>query len=148
MVNRFFDYYFPEVAKAETRSLHIVEDLNGLPPGEYGFVESYCTDPKCDCRRVLLHVLRPEEGMVAVVSYGFDPGAPMRGPFLDPLHPRPAYGEALLKAVREVLLADPAYLARLERHYTMVKQKVAGADGPRPWWKKPKKPKRRRGWAE
>ena len=59
-----------------------------------------------------------------------------------------AWTRFLLKAVREILLADPAYLARLERHYTMVKQKIAGEDRPRPWWKKPKKPKRRRGWTE
>src|SRR5262249_693844 len=72
MPNELFVQHFPEIGKAETRSLNLADSVEGVPAGSYGFVESYCTERGCDCRRVLLQVITPETGRVAVVSYGFD----------------------------------------------------------------------------
>ena len=146
-MNEFFHKHFETIARAETRSMDLPKDSDGVPAGSYGFVESYCTEPGCDCRRVLLFVLSKEEGLVGVIGFGFDRSEPMSGPFLDPLHPHAPYAPALLQITKELVLSDPAYVARLERHYRMVKEKIArGAKGERArhWWRKPKKGKRGR----
>jgi hypothetical protein len=64
---------FPEVGARETRSVRVPQRQD-LPEGEYGFVELYCDEPGCDCRRVMIDVLRPETGwskVWATISYGW-----------------------------------------------------------------------------
>jgi len=152
MSNQLFFHHFPEVAKAETRTINLLPGRPGeLPAGAYALVESYCTDPACDCRRVLLHVLKEPEGILAVISFAFDPDDPMRGPFLDPINPQGPHAQELLRLVNDLCLRDPVYLARLERHYRMMKDTFGrpGAGGTaKPareerWWKKKRtKPRR------
>jgi hypothetical protein len=146
-----FHNHFPALAEAETRTLYLRDGSPGpdrIPDGDYSFVEAYCTDPKCDCRRVLLNVLKRDEGIVGVISFAFDPDAPMRGPFFDPLHPRPSYADEFLELMNDVVLSDPAYVARLERHYEMVKAKCGESAPPRRSGRRPKKPKRPRRWTD
>ena len=52
---------FPELGVRETRSVTATCQQD-LPDGEYGFLELYCDEPGCDCRRVMIDVLRPETG--------------------------------------------------------------------------------------
>jgi hypothetical protein len=145
MVAAPFFRHFEDVAKAETRSLHLRGGRgDGVPDDDYAFVESYCTDPGCDCRRVLLTVLARSRGPGAVISFGFDRGEPLAGPFLDPLNPQSEYAKGLLALAKELVLSDPAYVARLERHYQMVKQKFARPAAPEPWWKRKSKKRRPR----
>jgi hypothetical protein len=47
---------FPDVAARETRVLTSLYTQDGIPAGSFGFLELYCDDPACDCRRVLLQV--------------------------------------------------------------------------------------------
>lgn len=47
---------FPEIAARETRVIQVRISQRGLPTGNYGFLESYCNDPACDCRRALIQV--------------------------------------------------------------------------------------------
>jgi hypothetical protein len=117
----------PDVAAKEIRCLFVQEAApGGLPPGEYGFVEYYCADPKCDCRRVVFDVFdRIREKHMAYISFGLDPDAPLRGPFLDPMKPQSKYAKEILGWVRQAV-ADPAYVARLERHYHMFKRAIVG----------------------
>jgi hypothetical protein len=42
-------------ASLETRSVIVPEGLE-LPAGSYAFIEFFCDDPKCDCRRVIFQV--------------------------------------------------------------------------------------------
>jgi len=88
---------FPELGTRETRTVTIPPG-HELPSGEYGFMELYCDEPGCDCRRVTIKVLRPDTGWGkawATISYGWerqdfyrrwsgasDP-AEMQGPTLD-----------------------------------------------------------------
>src|SRR5438552_3138185 len=80
---------FPELGARETRSV-TVKNMPGLPDGEYGFFESYCNETGCDCRRVIILVLRPETGwrkILATISYGWESADFYRkrvGPFMDP----------------------------------------------------------------
>jgi len=122
-----FVQLFPELAMAETRTI-TTRDHPGLPDDEYALVESYCTDPSCDCRRVMLRVLpcrQARQGYLAAISFGFDRDEEMAGPFLDPLNPQSRYAEAFLTVVTRMLETDPAYVARLESHYRCVKQALA-----------------------
>lgn len=115
-----FHKYFPDMAQAECRAATVV-NRGDLPNDEYGLLESYCDDPACDCRRVMLNVAsRKQNKILATVSFGFDPNDPLRGPFLDPLNRQSEHALALLKLV-ETMLQDGQYVARLERHYGLVK---------------------------
>jgi hypothetical protein len=62
----------------------------------------------------------------ATISFGFDADDPDRGPFLDPLNKQGRHANALLDLVEDVLRADPDYVARLERHYAITKDIIAG----------------------
>jgi len=134
---------FPELGRRETRSL-LVRPGNDLPAGEYGYIEFYCDEPGCDCRRVTICVLRPETGWSkfwATISYGWegpdfytewssagsDP-VEMQGPCLDPTNPQTQYAPVLLDLFR-IVLQSPDYVERLKRHYRMFRDAVDRGDG-------------------
>jgi hypothetical protein len=134
---------FPEVGARETRSVTITNQPD-LPDGEYGFLEFYCDEPGCDCRRVIIDVLRPETGwskIWATIGYGWegldfyrqwgsaanDP-IEMKGPYLDPLNPQTKYSPALLNLFR-FLIESPDYVERLKRHYQMFRDTVEKGHG-------------------
>ncbi len=123
----------PEIAMRETRAVFL-RDYEGIPDGEYGFVELYCDDDNCDCQRVLINVLTQDgQHRAAVINYGWETpdfyvawGAgrqdakEMSGAFLDPMHPQGPHAPALLDLFRE-MLSDPEYLARFPLHYALFK---------------------------
>jgi hypothetical protein len=133
---------FPEVGARETRSV-TVTDGPDLPQGEFAFLEFYCNERGCDCRRVLIEVLRPETGwsqIWATIGYGWESldfyrkwgGAgsdplEMKGPYLDPLNPPTPYSAALLNLFR-FLLQSPDYVQRFQRHYQMFRDSVEPGD--------------------
>lgn len=132
-----FFTYFPDLAVKETR----VATLTGqpaLPDGEYGFLELYCDDPGCDCRRVIINVMEAHSGgkVWATINYGWESLAyyaawthsgqlaqSMVGATLDPLNPQTEYAPALLQ-IFKFIISDPAYVARLQRHYQLFKAKL------------------------
>jgi len=131
---------FRDLAIKETRNITIFEGHPTLPADDYGLVELYCNDENCDCRRVIFNVLSKNcDEYVAVIGYGWesadfywqwtirdDPEVvqELQGPVLNPLSPQSELAPALLELMRELVLKDPAYVARLERHYQMFKEKV------------------------
>ena len=134
---------FPELGARETRSV-TVTNRQDLPEGEYGFIELYCDEAGCDCRRVMIDVLRPETGwskIWATISYGWesldfyrkwggtgsDP-VEIKGPYLDPLNPQTRYSSALLDLFR-FLLQSPDYVERLKRHYQMFRDSPQNGRG-------------------
>jgi len=138
-----FRNYFKEIAEAETRSVRIFEGHpSGLPPGEYGFIEFYCNEKNCDCRRVHLMVVTEwSKEPLAMIAYGWElpsyyakwmhsadkrMAAGMSGVSLEPMFDQSKYAAAAKKLCEEVLLADPSYVARLKRHYRMMRDHVDG----------------------
>ena len=137
---------FPELAVAETRSARVAGH-DSLPDGDYGFFELYCNEPGCDCRRVIVTVLREDTGwrrIWATISYGWETPdfyrkrlGPLvgpddwQGPSLDPLNPQTQYSAELLNLFRS-LIRSPDYVQRLRRHYEIfraaVEQVPAGTD--------------------
>ena len=134
MYQSFHDYY-PEVAETETRCLTLRNDPE-LPSGTYGFIESFCNDPSCDCRRVFLNVYHFEKKQfLAVIAYGWedeafyarwmrndDPEtvAELKGPCLNLFSPQSPLAPVLLERF-QMLLSDNNYVERLRRHYEMFK---------------------------
>jgi hypothetical protein len=100
---------------------------------------------------VMLNVCHKDLGLVAVIGFGFDADDSMGAPMLDPLNPQSKYAERILELTCNLVLRDPAYVARLERHYRMVKEKFAApphqADRPKQteerWWKRKRRKPRR-----
>jgi hypothetical protein len=133
---------FPEVGARETRSARITQQRD-LPDGEYGFLEFYCDEPGCDCRRVTIRVMGRETGskILATMSYGWESAdfykrwsvaggdaIEMQGPSLDPINPQTQYSSALLDLFR-FLLQSTEYVERLKRHYRMFRESVEKGDG-------------------
>ena len=71
---------FPEIAERETRSVTVFgQPVTGLPAGDYGFLEMFCDEPRCDCRRVFFYVVSPRRrDPVAVIAYGWRTGGSTR----------------------------------------------------------------------
>jgi len=128
---------FTELAARETRCIHVINDGDWLPVGGYGFIELYCEDPDCDCRRVVLQVTtdKPPYTVLATINYGWESvefytrwmhgdqqaGCEIKEACLDPLNIQSQYADDLLDFFRTQLMTDAAYVARLARHYEMFK---------------------------
>ncbi|MCP4535869.1 MAG: hypothetical protein GY832_01880 [Chloroflexi bacterium] len=121
-----------ELADKEIRMMHLLAPHNGLPAGSYAMVEFYCPDPACDCQRVTLNIVEEKhpKRFLASISYSFDRKSDMAGPFLDPMNRKSKYAEKLLQLVEDVVLADRRYVARLKRHYKIVKRAASNPKHP------------------
>jgi hypothetical protein len=136
-----FHEYCPEIAERETRSITILENAQfKLPPADYGFVEMFCNEPGCDCRRVMLNVFSSiDEKPKAVIAYGWekkrfyvkwfrntDPTVikDLMGPVLNKMSPQSDLAPELLILFKKVLLKDKSYMDRVKRHYSMMREKV------------------------
>jgi hypothetical protein len=123
-----FHQLFPEIGVKETRTAIIFGSARSLPDDSYGFIELYCIDPDCDCRRVMINVLSERHGgHLATINHTFelpahDHPVPQQT-FLDPLNPQSRWSGALLELFKKILL-DEVYRERIERHYRMVKDAI------------------------
>ena len=74
MAYRLFHELFPAVAEQETRTLTILPGARSdLPAGDYGFLEMFCDEPGCDCRRVFFSVVSSaRHDIEAVVAWGWE----------------------------------------------------------------------------
>lgn len=131
----------PKIAEQETRSIIVVDQKQILPKGVYSFIETYCTDKTCDCRRAIIQVFAPEsnfENSLAAISYGWEPLAfygnwgrslpkdmvdMLKGPALDLSQPQSEFSELLLELFKTTL-QDKEYRNRIIRHYVMFKEKT------------------------
>jgi hypothetical protein len=135
-----------EIAAKETRALIVRQETDGLPAGEYGFIDSYCSDPSCDCRRVFINVICSEgvlEGRhLAVIGYGWESlrfykrwmrgdletAKQLQGIGLEPCQVRSEYSEACLSAFKRFVL-DDVYAKRIRRHYAAFKREMRRSGG-------------------
>ncbi len=142
---RPFHLLFPELAQREIRCVQIgpaplADPKPGLPPDEYAFVELYCEEPDCDCRRVFFQVIRKgqPDRVLASIGYGWEkesfyrkqmPWDPdearqtIRGA-LDPLNEQSEFAGEFLELFKRFILDEP-YRLRLRRHYRMFKDELA-----------------------
>jgi len=138
-----FHVHCPKVGFSEYRSMRLRDDEE-LPDGEYGFLELYCTDPKCDCRRVIFWVMDPRQSPKPLATFGYgwespefyvkwyhgdSSGERMAGLSVEPLGSQSKLTDALFRACEEHLLADPLYVERLKRHYALFKEAIRAKGG-------------------
>ncbi len=66
---------FNELGWKETRTATTLNHAK-LPEDSYGFIEMYCNDEDCDCRRVIFEVFSEKSRKpVAYVSFGWEKAA-------------------------------------------------------------------------
>jgi hypothetical protein len=140
-----FHSLLPDLAQREVRCVHLgrapdaaVE--SALPADEYAYLEFYCDDLNCDCRRVLFEVVAKDQPgkIFATISYGWEkesfyrkrmPWDPdgargtVRGE-LDPLNEQSEFAKDFLDLFRRVVLDEP-YRLRLRRHYRLFREALA-----------------------
>jgi hypothetical protein len=126
------DTLFPDLAREDACTVRAA--LDGSDEAvEYAAREFYCAEPRCDCRRVILHFVDPQRKRVlASINYAFDPSKP---PFedepqisLDPLNPQSEQSDLVLYAFERMIGAEPEHRERFLRHYRLWKSVV---DDPR-----------------
>ena len=123
---RPFHDFFPDEAEAENRVLWS-RDRKPFKDEPFQLIEFYCADPKCDCNRVIVSAMdrmAPELGTILSVGYAFDRNDPDAGPYIDPINPVTEDGRSLYPAIADMFENDSEYVARLKRHYKMVKDKI------------------------
>ena len=120
-----FHQIFPD-APDPVQTLTLPKKTGTIPKGTYGFIECYCTDPGCDCRRVLVLVLDLKMKQKAAISFGFDQTGPMDGPYLEHMRPQPGYAPELLDLFVEALNDGPQWPERIYRQYRAVREMADG----------------------
>ncbi len=140
-----FADYFPDLAPSETRSVLTYE--NGVETEARLFLELFCNERGCDCRRVMIQVYSDRAARrepKTTISWGWEPDAfyrkwagfplskadldELRGPGLVRLARHDDDAEELLGQFR-MLIADQSYAARIVRHYQMVREQVEAGRG-------------------
>jgi len=140
-----FHSVLPELAQREVRCVHLgtaphAAAESATPADEYAYLEFYCDDLNCDCRRVFLRVVakgQPDK-VFASISYGWEnesfyrkrmPWNPdetkgtVRGE-LDPMNEQSEFAEEFLDLFQRVVLDEP-YRLRLRRHYQLFREELA-----------------------
>lgn len=128
----------PEL-KNEIRCATVTRTDDEVPAGVYAFVESFCDEQDCDCRRAFINVYGMEgswEGKhLATIGYGWeddhfyadwmhgqrDVTRGMSGTRLEPMQTQSASESYFLRLFR-FLLKDSAYAARIEKHYAQFRE--------------------------
>ena len=122
---------FPDLSDNEIRKIILPQETFGLPKGKYYLLESYCTDKKCDCRKVMINVVnveKPQE-ILATIGFGWETaeyyarwfgdkktGQQMVGSYLEPGCIQTSNSERYLK-LTENSFRDKSYIALLKKHY-------------------------------
>ena len=122
----------------ETHQVRTVEIARSpqLPDGEYSFIDTYCSDPKCDCRKTMIQVMHKGK-LVSVINYGWESTSfyqkwfggsakdsmNMHGASIDITSPNLVNADVIL-ALFNALLND-IWVAKFKQHYKEIKAAVS-----------------------
>jgi hypothetical protein len=101
------------------------QKIGKVARGDYAFLEFYCTDPGCDCRRVTVMVASQGK-LKAVIDFGFDPDDELAGPSLSALHKQSTAAPGLLELFVYRINNDSFWLNGMYERYRKVRGKVDG----------------------
>ena len=138
MMEAFFSK-FPDVARNETRSITILNDSYGLEQGQYSFIEYFCNDAECDCRRAMIQVLGPGDRSFATLGYGWESanfytnwmfgdeefGQNASGAHHYEMSPQTEHSDQLLILFKQ-MLEDAHFANRIKAHYQLFKGAFEG----------------------
>jgi len=118
------------------RSVVIADDPH-LPSGEYSFIDTYCTDNTCDCRKTIIQIFH-EKKHVSTVSYGWENpkfylrwlkntkdrelAEEMSGLSIDYSSPDRVSPEGILLLVNHLL--DEKWISILKENYRLIRKTV------------------------
>jgi hypothetical protein len=121
----------------QVRSVRIAQ-CPQLPDGEYSFIDMYCSDPNCDCRKTMIRVMHHER-TVAIINYGWESPAfyekwmgnikgadlfsPMNGASIDLSSPNLVNEEGILGLFNALL--NDMWIEKFKHHYKKVKAAVS-----------------------
>ncbi len=121
--------------ECQVRTVVIAEDPH-LPSGAYTFIDSYCTDNNCDCRKTIIQIFH-EEKLVSIVSFGWESprfylrwlnskdrelADEMSGLSIDFASPDLVSPNGILLLVNHLL--DERWIAILKENYRLVRKTV------------------------
>lgn len=131
---------YPEIAPYETRSIKIIDDNELVPKGDYGYIEMFCDEPNCNCRRTIIRVMNDKGESMALIGFGWGTkaqyrkwfGSPMpnsmykgmRGPCHHDGTMPSKYAEYFLDFFKNILMKDKNYIERIKKHYRMVRKYI------------------------
>jgi len=121
----------------QVRSVRIAQSPQ-LPDGEYSFIDMYCSDPRCDCRKTMVQVMHNGR-VVSIVNYGWESAVfykkwmgrsaedntfpSMNGASIDITSPNLVSEEGILGLFNALL--DDMWIAKFKRHYKEVKSEMS-----------------------
>lgn len=136
MPQEAFQEKFPELAETETLGV-IISRQADIPDGDYGFVEMYCNEHNCDCRKVSINVMDREGKTYAFINYGWESvdyyhkwgvdkkiAKKMASICFEMSFPRSKTANKFLNLFEDIVQSDPAYVKRIQTHYKLFKQKI------------------------
>ena len=134
-----FDELHRVIALSEMRVCEAPHLLERALPTKYFLREWYCTEPDCDCRRVLVQFLgdAPDAGIAASINFGWEKPSyyktwssfpdlwqEMAGATLEPFAEQGPDAELFLLIFQTKIMSDPEIVAAFRRHYQLVKDNL------------------------
>ena len=132
-----FGSEFPDLALKEALRV-IAKRRSDIPDGQYLLLDSYCDDPDCDCRRVMINVVSRDDprNRLATINYGWESvefykefmygneksAGYATGAALDILNFQSDLAPAFLRIFEQTL--TQIYVETLKNHYKMFKQAI------------------------
>ncbi|MDT8441211.1 MAG: hypothetical protein RQ723_06090 [Desulfuromonadales bacterium] len=116
---------FPQ-AREGAMTLDLPSKVGKVKAGLYHFVEMYCAEKGCDCRRLVLMVLDEKNKDVAFIEFGFDPDDDYAGPDLSPFSEQTARAKGLLAIFVDAINDNADWLEDMYRRYKQVRKQVEG----------------------
>lgn len=118
----------------QIRSVVLAGDPN-LPSGEYTFIDTYCTDNTCDCRKTIIQIFH-EKKLVSIVSFGWESpkfylrwlkstkdrklAKEMSGLSIDFSSPNRVSPEGILQLLNHLL--DEKWISMLKENYRLIRE--------------------------
>ena len=120
--------------ECQIRTVCIAGDFY-LPDGEYTFLDTYCTDNSCDCRKTIIQIFHDEK-LVSIVSYGWESpkfylrwlgstrdvglAKEMSGVTIDPSSPDLVSPQGMLLLVKGLM--DAKWISMLKENYRLIRK--------------------------